>query len=222
MARRRKLLLTATAVALLASVSVAARAEDGDPPCPPGTAPDPAGLACVYVDKTTTGIEAQTQQAATEEAVAAHEASWLGRALELQHRLGDALPFRDAMWVGTHNSFNTVSNSPPSLSNQDSNQHLSLVDQLRLGVRSLEIDVHWAPSLETGGAKAPVVCHGRPPSELNAGCTVERLLADELAPVAAWLADDDHAGDVLLLYVEDQIDEAAGYVAAAETNVESS
>ena len=110
-----------------------------------------------------------------------------GQALELQHRLGDALPLRDAMWVGTHNSFNTISNTPPSLSNNDSNQHVSLVDQLRLGVRGIEVDVHWNPSVWANGAKAPVVCHARGTDQYNAGCTYERLLNDELKPVGDWL-----------------------------------
>jgi hypothetical protein len=118
------------------------------------------------------------------------------------------------MWVGTHNSFNTVSNDVPSLSNTDSNQHLSLVDQLELGIRGLEVDVHWLPSAWARGEKAPVVCHGRPPSELNLGCTYERRLSGELQPVGEWLRQ--HRGDVVLLYVEDAIDEPAGYDAAAE------
>src|SRR5205085_3835219 len=132
-----------------------AHAGGGAPPCPPGQDPDPSGLVCVFTDKASTGVAAQTHSAETEQAVTAHEASWLGQALELQHRLGDGLPLRDAMWVGTHNSFNTAAKVPPSLSNLDSNQHVSLVDQLRLGVRSLEVDIHWLPSLEAGGANAP-------------------------------------------------------------------
>jgi hypothetical protein len=105
---------------------------------------------------------------------------------------------------------------PPSLSNLDSNQHVSLVDQLRHGVRSIEVDVHWFPSLEAAGAKAPVVCHGRPPSTLNLGCTDERLLPAELAPVGAWLRQPEHRRDVVLLYIEDAIDEATGYATAAQ------
>ncbi|MEY2452963.1 MAG: hypothetical protein QOD92_2537 [Acidimicrobiaceae bacterium] len=198
-------------------VPVVAHADEGDPPCPDGQTPDPSGLVCVYLDKTTTAVDAQTQQAHTEQAVAAQESSWLGQALELQHRLGDALPLYDAMWVGTHNSFNTIANSPPSVSNQDSNQHVSLVDQLRLGVRGIEIDIHWMPSVWANGANAVVVCHGRPESELNAGCTDERLLGDELEPVSNWLRDPSHRRDVLLVYIEDDLESAAGFESAAAT-----
>ena len=207
-------LKVALIVGLLAVLPATARAAAGDPPCPPGQAPDPSGLVCVFMNKNTTAIDAQTQQAQTEHAVAAQESSWLGQALELQHRLGDALPLRDAMWVGTHNSFNTISNSPASPSNNDSNQHVSLVDQLRLGIRGIEVDVHWNPSVWAGGAYAPVVCHARPTSEENAGCTYERLLNDELTPVRAWL--DQHPSDVILLYLEDHLDDPAGFDTATQ------
>ena len=213
---RRALVIGALTLALVGFAPVIAGAAVGDPPCPPGTSPDLAGLACVFVDKTVTGIDAQTQAAATEQAVAAQESSWLGRALELQHHLGDTLPLRDAMWVGTHNSFNTVSNVPPSLSNLDSNQRVSLVDQLRLGVRGIEVDVHWMPSIWAGGANAPVVCHGQPPSNLNFGCSDERLLDAELAPVGAWLRQSANRTDVVLLYIEDNIDDPAGFASAAQ------
>ncbi|MEY2420446.1 MAG: hypothetical protein QOI95_513 [Acidimicrobiaceae bacterium] len=197
------------------AVPAIAHAGAGNPPCPPGAEPNPSGLICVELDKTTTGVDAQTQRAQTEAAVAAQESGWLGHALELQHRLGDALPLRDAMWVGTHNSFNTVANNPPSLSNNDSNQHVSLVDQLRLGVRGIEIDIHWMPSVWANGANAVVVCHGRPESQLNAGCTDERLLPAELEPIGDWLRQPAHRSDVVLVYVEDDLESAAGFEAAA-------
>ena len=140
----------------------------------------------------------------------AYENSWTHRALAFQSRLGDALPFRDAPWVGTHNSYNSSSETP-TLSHTDSNQQLSLTDQLRLDVRSLELDVHWLPSPYYSGSFAPVVCHGQG----NAGCTTERLLAEHLAHLRAWL--DEHPREVLLLYLEDGIDDPAGYEAAAAT-----
>ena len=179
-----------------------AHADPGDPPCPPGSSPDPSGLACVLADKAQTGVDAMTTTPAPQNA-------WLTNVLELQHHLGDALPWTDAMWVGTHNSFNTIANSPPSLSNTDSNQHISLVDQLDIGIRGIEIDVHWM-------LNRVVVCHARPPSELNVGCTTERDLEAELQPIAKWV--EAHPGDVLLLYLEDNIQDStgAGYAAAAQ------
>jgi hypothetical protein len=61
-----------------------------------------------------------------------------------------------------------------------------------------------------------VVCHARPTSELNAGCTYERLLDQELKPVGDWLRQETHRGDVVLLYLEDHLDQSAAFDAAAK------
>jgi hypothetical protein len=145
--------------------------------------------------------------------VKAHESSWLHRTLGFQYELGNGVPLRDAPWVGTHNSFNSTSEEP-TLSHTDSNQQLSLTDQLRIDIRSLELDVHWNPSVHAGGQPAPVVCHAQGKDQLHAGCTTERLLPEVLAEVATWLrAHDDQ---VLLLYVEDAVDTAEGYEPTAK------
>jgi len=138
-----------------------------------------------------------------------YQSSDTHRTLAFQYALAGDIPLRNAPWAGTHNSFNSTSEDPTA-SHTDSNQQLSLTDQLRLDVRSLELDVHWLPSPRAGGAFAPVVCHGQG----SAGCTTERLLADRLPEIRTWL--DDHRDQVLLLYLEDQIDDPAGYDAAAK------
>ena len=138
-----------------------------------------------------------------------YQQSWTHQTLSFQQSLSDGLPFRDASWVGTHNSYNSTSEEP-TLSHTDSNQQLTLEDQLRLDVRSLELDVHWLPSARAGGAEAPVLCHGQG----NAGCTTERLLSERLVEVNEWLLE--HPDEVLLLYLEDGIDNAAGYGPAAQ------
>jgi hypothetical protein len=138
----------------------------------------------------------------------AYEGSWTSRVLRFQSALGDEVPFARAPWVGTHNANNDTAEAP-TLSHTDSNQQVGLRDQLRMDVRSLELDVHWIPSARAGGAFAPVLCHGQG----GAGCTTERLLGERLAEVAAWL--DEHPGEVLLLYLEDQIDDPGGYAASA-------
>jgi hypothetical protein len=141
-----------------------------------------------------------------------YERSWLHRTLAFQYRLGHELPLTEALWVGTHNSFNSTAETP-SLSNTDSNQQLSLTDQLRIDVRSLELDVHWLPSAHAGGQPAPVVCHGRGANELHAGCTTEEPLPETLAEINAWLRT--HPREVLLLYVEDNVDAPEGYAPTA-------
>ena len=137
-----------------------------------------------------------------------HERSWLHRTLAFQYELGNAVPLRDAPWAGTHNSFNSTSEEP-TLSHTDSNQQLSLTEQLRIDIRSLELDVHWAPSPRAGGQPAPVVCHARGADQFHAGCTAERLLPDVLNEITAWLRA--HPDQVLLLYVEDNVDTPEGY-----------
>ncbi len=105
----------------------------------------------------------------------------------------------NAPWVGTHNSFNSIAEMGPTLSDTDANQQLTLVDQLRLGVRSLELDVHlWLGR--------PVVCHAQGD---HSGCSLEKTLQPTLEPVATWLRA--HPGEVLLLYAEDHLDGAEGH-----------
>src|SRR4051794_30982453 len=146
-----------------------------------------------------------------EQAIVAYEGSWTHRALGFQERLARDVPLRDAPWIGTHNSFNSIAEMGPTLSDADSNQRLRLTDQLREDMRSLELDLHWLPSPYAGGAEAPVVCHG----EGNVGCTVERPLGPVLDEIAGWL--HGHRDAVLLLYLEDQLDGAAAHDAAAAT-----
>jgi hypothetical protein len=141
----------------------------------------------------------------------AHGASWIHRALAFQYALGNEVPFRDAPWIGTHNSFNSTSEFP-TLSHTDSNQQLSLVDQLGLDVRSLEVDVHWSPTPRSGAdgaqtqGRAPVVCHAQEQQGVHVGCTSERLLGDVLAGVAGWLNRPENRDQVILLYLEDHLE----------------
>jgi hypothetical protein len=142
-------------------------------------------------------------------ALAASGGEWARSALADQYELGSSLPLRNAPWVGTHNSFNSTAEMGTTLSDQDSNQQIDLVAQLDQGVRSLELDVHWFPSLR--GGFAPVVCHA---ADLHVGCSAEKPLARVLREIDGWLAQNP--GQVLLLYLEDHLDNQAGYDAAAD------
>lgn len=134
---------------------------------------------------------------------------WERAALGLQYELASDVPLRNAPWVGTHNSFNSVAEMGPALSPLDSNQKLPIADQLRLGIRSLELDVHWFPSARTGGF-APVVCHA---TGEHGGCSVEKTLAEVLSEIQGWLRENPD--QVLLLYLEDHLDGQDGHDAAA-------
>ena len=150
--------------------------------------------------------------AVSEKALKDYESSSVHRALALQYALGNDTPFRHASWLGTHNSFNTSAREL-TLSGSDANQQLSMTDQLRSDIRSLEVDAHWFPSVEAGGY-APVLCHARGEDQKHAGCTNEPLLVDGLKEIAAWLRTNP--GQVVLLYVEDHLGGGDGYQAGAK------
>lgn len=139
--------------------------------------------------------------------VAAYEDSWVHEANEFQYELGNRVGFKDAPWIGTHNSANSTAYLP-TLSQTDSNQQLTLAEQLRLDMRSLEIDVHWVRG-------EPVACHGRSSDELHAGCTSEEPARVRLAEVDAWLEKKGNGDEVLLLYIEDHLRSPGGLLPAA-------
>ncbi len=136
-------------------------------------------------------------------------------ALALQYELSSDVGYRDAPWVGTHNSFNSPVEVGPTLSAGDSNQQLKIVDQLDLGVRSIELDLHYLLRPGPGG-RAVVVCHGRGQSQAHAGCTTEPTLDQILDPIVAWLRDRAHRAEVINVHLQDELESAAGYDAAAK------
>jgi hypothetical protein len=103
-----------------------------------------------------------------------------------------------------------------TVSTYDPNQLLNLTDQLRLDVRSLELDVHWFAGPQSGGIPGPVVCHGRGSDQNHAGCSNERLLGPVLKEIANWMKRPANADQVLLLYFEDHLDEPVAYETAAQ------
>jgi hypothetical protein len=142
----------------------------------------------------------------------AYEQSWAWRALRLQTGLDDHEPLRNVLMPHTHNSSNSTANAP-SLSNIDPNQRYSIEDQLRMGIRGIELDLHWAPhpsgTAATGG-KAVVLCHGRTegvgPLTIHLGCSVDRLFAEGLVEIRRFLDAPGNEDEVVLLYLENQMD----------------
>jgi hypothetical protein len=175
-----------------------------------------AAFACYGADVVTRDAQAYAQPGRFEPAIQDYERSWTHRALGFQYALANDVGFVNAPWLGTHNSFNSIAQQGPALSTTDANQQLTLTDQMRLDMRSLEIDVHWFPSARAGGANAAVVCHAGAASDHD-GCSTEPLLGPVLDQVAGWLRA--HSDQVLLLYVEDHLD--GGHDSAAAT-IESS
>ena len=112
------------------------------------------------------------------------------------------LPMAQWWFPSTHNSFNsTSSNTPPTLSGSDANQLFTLVQQLDMGVRGVEIDVHYMPSLLDGGFR-PTVCHG---NTQHFGCSIEKSLETELSALNTWLLDNPD--QVIVIDLEDNMNQ---------------
>src|SRR3954449_8704693 len=137
--------------------------------------------------------------------VAGWDQTWTHRALAFQYALGNDVPLRDAPWIGTHNSFNSIAEMGNTVSDTDSNQQLSLLDQLAVDVRSLELDLH-------SFAGRQVVCHARGSDQEHAGCSIEREVGPVVGEIGGWLRE--HRDQVLLLYLEDHLDGATDHDAA--------
>jgi len=131
--------------------------------------------------------------------------SWAGRALAAQRLLDVASPIADDNIVGTHNSFNSSVYSTLT-SYPDPGQVDSIFNQLRMGVRAIELDVHWTAKTE-GPFSFPdrlLLCHG---TASHIGCSLDdRYFAEGLDELAAWLNSADSIGQVVLLHLEDHMD----------------
>jgi hypothetical protein len=204
---RRSLLVALLAAAVLPASATAAMGGQLASTCAP--AGQQVDTLCYGGDVLIRDGQAYAQPNRFEAAIEAYEKSWTHRTLAFQYSLAGDVGFVDAPWLGTHNSFNSIAQQGPALSTTDANQQLKLTDQLRLDMRSLEIDVHWFPSVRAGGQNAPVVCHAGAVSDHD-GCSTEPLLGRVLDQIATWLRA--HRGQVLLLYIEDHL--AGGYPTA--------
>ncbi len=148
-------------------------------------------------------------------APAAQADEWSKRALALQYELASDVELRNAPWVYTHNSYNSMAEMGPTLSARDPNQSITIVEQLDEGVRSLEIDAHLfnSPSDPRVDNRGPIVCHARGADQGHAGCTTEKPLVVVLRQIKGWL--DRHRSQVILLYLESHLEGLAGHDAGA-------
>lgn len=140
----------------------------------------------------------------------AYEASWVHKALTLQRELGDNIALAEQTTLHTHNSFNAAVYAPPNLSNLDPNQVYSMYDQLRMDVRAIEMDVHWTPSLYgkvRNGMNALTLCHGEVGQGIHIGCSIDRSLESGLGELRTWLEQPQNKNDVVLLYLENNLDD---------------
>ena len=131
--------------------------------------------------------------------------SWAGQALASQRLLDADSPLSDSNIVGTHNSFNSAAYTSGT-AYLDPNQVDSIYNQLRMGSRSIEMDVHWTPKTE-GLFLFPsrlLLCHG---TAAHIGCSLDdRYFAEGLDEVHAWLNGSGSINQVLILHIEDHMD----------------
>ncbi|CAM2065527.1 1-phosphatidylinositol phosphodiesterase [Sulfidibacter corallicola] len=135
---------------------------------------------------------------------------WIYRALMLQGKLDLQAPLADATFVTTHNSYNAAQYSNAG-SYWDPNQEYSITNQLRMGVRCMEFDVHeyfstdgwpWEWSTEL------LLCHG---TSDHVGCsTFDRHFSEGLAELRDFLNRSENANEVVILYIEEHIDDEFG------------
>lgn len=234
-ARMIRWLSASAAVLLVCVLGPASYASGGDARSTPSPTAacdgvSPVALPCVAAGKFADAVAAECRRAGvpdaqctlplahrvTQQARDAYLRSWAHRTAAFQYRLGDPLPLRQAQWLGTHNSFNSPHDST-TLSHEDSNQQLSLTQQLDIDMRALELDLHYVPRPERLGAKAVTVCHGQGPDQGDFGCTDEPLFSAVLPQVARWILAAAHRREVVLLYLEDEMKDPAAYASAVAT-----
>lgn len=134
--------------------------------------------------------------------------SWLGETLQFQRDIAISTPLADSSMFGTHNSYN--SKKYQAFDRYiDPNQQISILDQLRMGSRFVELDVHWTAKFESF-AKRLLLCHsgiGVDLGEIHLGCGLrDRYLDEGLKEIRTFLDDPKNAGEVVILYFEDHME----------------
>ncbi|MFM8412905.1 MAG: hypothetical protein ACKOCT_21845, partial [Alphaproteobacteria bacterium] len=140
------------------------------------------GLASVVVALT---VAILVPSAARADGIDGFNAGWAGRALRAQRRIDLGTPIGDTSMVGAHNSFNSEAYSS-GIRYLDPNQRDSTFNQLRMGARAIEFDVHWTTKREgVSFSNRLLLCHG---TASHLGCGLDdRTFEEGLDEIAAWL-----------------------------------
>jgi len=219
-------ILTAGIAAAVAALACAAPPPAAATPIDDLCALTPTASMCIGLEKLVDAVAAECRQLGIPDAdctlplshhviTAARDeylASWAHRAVKFQYRIGNRVPLSQAQWLGTHNSFNSMDGGV-TLSHLDSNQQLSLSDQLDIDIRALELDPHWLPRPNSAGGEI-IVCHGRGADQQNAGCTSEPRFTSVLREIAGWLNAPAHRSQVILLYLDNNFGPPEAYAEA--------
>ncbi|MCP3942382.1 MAG: phosphatidylinositol-specific phospholipase C domain-containing protein [Desulfobacteraceae bacterium] len=135
-----------------------------------------------------------------------YKASWEYKALQLQSQIDRYAPLGKASFITTHNSYNAGVYSQNG-SYIDPNQKISLYDQLEIGVRALELDVHYTFSSsgfwpwEWRFTEELKLSHGNGDVGTHPN---DRFFIQGLAEIKNWL--DNNSSEVVILYLEDHME----------------
>ncbi|UQA56988.1 FG-GAP-like repeat-containing protein [Polyangium aurulentum] len=121
---------------------------------------------------------------------------WASNALRLQRELQAELPFHQMTVITGHNAFNNYKDGYTF-----ANQLYSITDQLRLGVRSLALDVHWY----NGTIR---LCHGEAVLGVeHVGCLpTDRPFYQIVEELNQWMRKPENSQEVVFLDMEIHID----------------
>lgn len=193
--------------------SLEALAQEGNPPtCDRGLKVDNNGTPFIASDDTCVNDDRRRPEVSDLLGGSGNRppGDWVDWALRNQLTLGIDEPFNWVSRLGTHNSYNNFADGYGF-----PNQTFSYTDQLRLGARSVGLDVHY---ITQGGftVKALRVCHGDFIADegepkfsghgTHPGCGLfERLYANAIKEIRNWLrANRDQ---VLIIPVEERVEQ---------------
>ena len=133
-------------------------------------------------------------------------ASWVGQAWAAQRAADMDTPLSEINMIGTHNSFNSEAYQTSGIRYLDPQQKYNITDQLRMGARFIELDVHWYTKMEGifSYNKRLLLCHG---SSSHAGCSMNDMYFREgLNDIRDFLRSSEGEDQVIILYIEGHMD----------------
>lgn len=139
----------------------------------------------------TAAIAIAATAAAQDIDVNAWQSSWQARALAAQRSLSQNMPVTQNLILETHNSYNTQENGYPLYQTS-----YSMTEQLRLGIRCLNLDVHWLSDEQLHLSHAT-------PDHLGASL-FDRLYEDGIEEIAHWL--NANPNEVIVVDIENQFE----------------
>jgi hypothetical protein len=179
---------------------------------------------------------------------------WIQNAHRLQHKLSASLPLCFSQWFGTHNSAIALADGygnldplfesmlqyvywlePAGSSSliRTNDQYFSLTDQLNMGARMIELDIHWVQDrlriAHCGGLHVEALNKlvealnfvaksfgydirwdtetvGCDPSLSSIPANFQRTLLDALEEIRDWMQDARNENEFLILYLDDEPD----------------